>query len=60
MANVLSNHCTTAWVTQPERQKGAKNEVKQARRAPRLLVFYIVTKDTGTETEEELGSPKGN
>ena len=33
MANALSNHCTVAWVTRPERSKGAKDEVKQARRA---------------------------
>ena len=30
MANALSNHCTIAWVTRPERLKGAKDEVKQA------------------------------
>ena len=29
-ANPLSNHCTVVWVTRPERQKGAKDEVKQA------------------------------
>ena len=33
MANALSKHCTVAWVTRPERPKGAKDEVKQARRA---------------------------
>ena len=31
--NALSNHCTVAWVTRPERLKGMKDEVKQARRA---------------------------
>ena len=33
-----------AWVIGPERTKGAKDKVKQARRAPdnpRLPVFYI-------------------
>ena len=32
-ADTLSNHHTVAWVTRPERPKGAKDEVKQARRA---------------------------
>ena len=32
-SNALSNHCTVAWVTRPERPKGVKDEVNQARRA---------------------------
>ena len=45
-ANALSNHCIVAWVTRPERPKGAKDEVKQARRAAssktsRLLVYFF-------------------
>ena len=32
---------TSAWVTRPERPKGVKDEVKEARRAPKLLVYYI-------------------
>ena len=46
----LSHHCTGAWVTRPERPKGAKDEVKPAQRAadqklgpggpPKLLVDY--------------------
>ena len=50
-SNALSNHCTVAWVTWPERPKGMKDEVKQAQRAatqklgpggaPRLLVHII-------------------
>ena len=28
-----SHHCTVAWVTRPERPKGAKDEAKPARRA---------------------------
>ena len=31
--NTLSNDHTVVWVTQPERPKGAKDEVKQAQRA---------------------------
>ena len=37
MANALSNHCTVAWVTRPERPMGVKDEVKQARRAQSRL-----------------------
>ena len=33
-SNALSHHCTVAWVTRPERPKGVKDVVKQARRAP--------------------------
>ena len=33
ISNALFHHCTDAWVTRPERPKGAKDEVKQARRA---------------------------
>ena len=33
MANALSNHCTVAWVTRPERPKGVKHVIKQAQRA---------------------------
>ena len=33
MRSSSSNHHTVAWVTRPERPKGAKDEVKQARRA---------------------------
>ena len=29
----LSHHCTVAWVTRPERPKGVKDVIKQARRA---------------------------
>ena len=29
-SNALSNHCTVAWVTRPERPKGVKDQVKQA------------------------------
>ena len=32
---------TGAWVTRPERPKGVKDVIKQAQRAPRLLVSYI-------------------
>ena len=32
-SNALCHHCTDAWVTRPERPKGVKDEVKQARRA---------------------------
>ena len=32
-SNTISNHCTVAWVKRPERPKGVKDEVKQARRA---------------------------
>ena len=32
-SNALSDHCTIAWVTRPERPKNVKDEVKQARRA---------------------------
>ena len=32
-SNALSNHCTVVWVTRPERPKGVKDKVKQARRA---------------------------
>ena len=47
----LSYHCNVAWVTRPERPKGVKDVIKQARRAqsrpegpqPRLLVaIYFV------------------
>ena len=31
-SNALSNYCTVAWVTRPERPKGGKDVVKQARR----------------------------
>ena len=33
ISNALFHHCTDAWVTRPERPKGAKDDVKQARRA---------------------------
>ena len=33
MANALSNDRIVTWVTRPERPKGAKDKVKQARRA---------------------------
>ena len=33
VSNALSNHCTFAWVTRPERPKDVKDEVKQAQRA---------------------------
>ena len=42
-ANALSNQSIVAWVTQPERTKGAKDEVKKAQRAPRHQVHYINT-----------------
>ena len=29
----LAHHCTVAWVTRPERPKGVKDVIKQARRA---------------------------
>ena len=32
-SNELSHHCTVAWVTRPERPKGVKDVIKQARRA---------------------------
>ena len=32
-SNALSHHCTDAWVTRPERPKGVKDVIKQARRA---------------------------
>ena len=32
-SNALSNDCTTAWVTWPERPKGMKDVIEQARRA---------------------------
>ena len=32
-SNALSHHCTVAWVTRPERSKGVKDVIKQARRA---------------------------
>ena len=32
-SNALSHHCTDAWVTRPERPKGVKDIIKQARRA---------------------------
>ena len=48
-SNALSHHCTDAWVTRPERPKGVKNVIKQARSAatkksgpggtPRLLAY---------------------
>ena len=40
----LFHHCTVAWVTRPERPKGAKDEVKQAQRAksrPEVIFIYI-------------------
>ena len=47
-SNALSNHCTVAWVTRPERSNDVKDVVKKARRAatkkpgpggaPRLLI----------------------
>ena len=56
-----SHHCTVAWVTRPERPKGAKDEVKQAlgpnagpkgrklevgaQRAPRLLVTNNIRRE---------------
>ena len=49
MANALCNHCTVAWVTRPERPKGAKDKVKQARRAQRgpqarsLVMLYCLS-----------------
>ena len=33
MPTTLSNVCIVTWVTRPERPKGAKDEVKEARRA---------------------------
>ena len=30
-SNALSNHCTVAWVKRPERPKGVKDQVKQAK-----------------------------
>ena len=33
--NILSHHCTVAWVTRPERLKGVMDVIKQARRAQR-------------------------
>ena len=33
ISNALFHHCTDAWVTRPERPKGAKDEVKPARMA---------------------------
>ena len=32
-SNALCHHCTDAWVTRPERPKGVKDVIKQARRA---------------------------
>ena len=32
LSNALTNHYIVVWVTQPEWPKGAKDEVKQARR----------------------------
>ena len=31
-SNALFHHCTVAWVTWPERPKGVKDVIKQARR----------------------------
>ena len=45
-ANALSNHCTVAWVTRPDRPKGVKDEVKWTRRAPRLLYWHTFDGDT--------------
>ena len=36
MPTTLSNDCIVTWVTRPERPKGAKDEVKEARRATDL------------------------
>ena len=33
ISNALSHHCIDAWVTRPERPKGVKDVIKQARRA---------------------------
>ena len=38
---ICSNDYIITWVTRPERPKGAKEEVKEALRAPKLLVFFI-------------------
>ena len=32
-SNALSHRCTDAWVTRPQRPKGVKDVIKQARRA---------------------------
>ena len=46
---------TSAWVTRPERPKGAKDEVKEARRAKRRpeLIFPTV-KYTNTNTNTKI------
>ena len=36
----LSNDHIIAWVTRPERPKGAKDEVKRPEGPPKLLVLY--------------------
>ena len=39
----LSYQRIVAWVTQPKRLKGAKDEVKQARRAVNYLSMQVLT-----------------
>ena len=40
----LSHHCTVAWVTRPERPKGVKDVIKQARRAAAQKSGLLVLK----------------
>ena len=42
ISNALFHHCTDAWVTRPERTKGAKDEVKPARRAAAKRASSVV------------------
>ena len=39
-SNALSHHCIVAWVTRPERLKGVKDVIKQARRAQRPATYF--------------------
>ena len=39
-SNSLSHHCIVAWVTRPERLKGVKDVIKQARRAQRPATYF--------------------
>ena len=55
MANTLSNDRTIAWVTRPE---GAKDEVKQARRAANLKSSPVGALDFESHKHTVQGDPK--